>query len=136
MVTEKIKKGVSFKDLGIGQTIESDRLSLDARGAMQITKYLIDTKTQYYDKNTGEGGILKFNAFDTATGEPVKYYTTSKVLIENFKSMSEVVGFKEEQDENGQVWNVFKEGVDIDGIEMIPSKVKGHKPYPKIIIKD
>lgn len=131
---DKIKAGVKFGDLGIGQVQEADRFSVDKRGAFQITEFCIDTKTQYYDKATNTGGILKFNGFDIATGESQKYYTTSKVMIENFNKLAEVVGYKEITDDNKVVWNRFKQPVDIDGIEMVPSNVKGHKPYPKIII--
>ena len=128
------KENVKFSELGIGQTFEPDRYNLEARGAMSLMRFFVDTKTQYYDKTTKEGGILKFNAVDIATGEPVKYFTTSKVMIEMFNKIAEKVGYKEEQDESGNVWNVFKEYVDIDGIELVASKIKGHKPYPKIII--
>lgn len=129
------KKGVSFKDLGIGQILEQDRLPVDEHGPMQIFKFMIDTRTKYYNKQDNTGGILKFDAFDIATGEIVKYYTTSKVMIESFNKMSEVVGFKEVMDDNKQVWNVLKEPVNIDGIEMVKSQNIGYHPYPKILIK-
>lgn len=134
MAEQKQKKGVNFKDLNIGQIMEADRIEVDSRGAFQILKFYIDEKTQYYDKSTQTGGILKFDGIDIPTGEFLKYRTTSRVLIETFSKMMEVIGCKTEKDENGIEWNVFKEPVNIDGIEMVPSKVKGHKPYPKIII--
>jgi hypothetical protein len=132
----EVKKGVKYSGLGIGQSQEADRYSLDARGAMQITKFRIDTKTKWFEENNpAKRGILKFDGIDIATGSPVKYYTTSKVMFSSFDELNEVVGatLKCIDDVN---WMVFDTPIDIDGIEMISTGIKGHKPYPKIKINE
>lgn len=130
----KLQTGISAKTLGIGNVIEDDRFELDARGAIQLIRFRIDTQTQYYNRETGEGGILKFDGFDIATGQAVKYRTTSKVQIGNFLAIKEKVGSKPFEDENGIVWQEFLSPVDIDGFEKVKSSVKGHNPYIKMIL--
>lgn len=133
VVNQKVKAGVKYSGLNL-QNNEADRFRLDGRGAMQITRYRIDTKTKWFEQgNPDKRGILKFDGFDIATGEPVKYFTTSKVIFSAMDELSEVIGVKEEAVDN-QKWLVFITPVDIDGIEMVSTGVKNYNPYPKIKI--
>ena len=130
---QNVKAGVKYSGLNL-QNNETDRFRLDERGAMQITKFRIDTKTKWFEAgNPEKRGVLKFDGFDIATGEPVKYFTTSKVIFSAIDELMEVIGEKEEVIDN-QKWMVFISPVDIDGIEMVSTGVKNYNPYPKIKI--
>lgn len=136
MVTKQkdLELGVDFSTLGIGQDIETDRFELDERGAMQITRFRIDIRTQYYQKdNPDKRGILKFDGFDIATGERIKYRTTSSVIINNFDALLDKVRGAEQQDENGNIWTIFKTPINITGFVKVKSAIKGHNPYLKIV---
>jgi hypothetical protein len=125
---------VKFSDLGISQNVEPDRFKVDKRGAMSITKMYIDIKTKWYEKGSDtKRGILKFNGVDTATGSEVKYFTTSVVLIKQLEDAADVIGVKHIVDEQKIQWVHFNEPLEIGGIEMISTGIKGHNPYPKIV---
>lgn len=109
--------GVAFESLGIGPEMEPDRMELDARGPMQIIRYRIDTKTKYHEEgNDAKQGILKFDGFDIATGELVKYRTTSGVIIKNMKEISQKVGAKL-QDIDDHEWFIFIKPINVQGFE-------------------
>lgn len=132
-IVKEPTSGVRYADLGISMEMEDDRLELDTRGSMQIIKYRVDTRTQYYDRETGQGGILKFDGFDTTTGAPVKYRTTSRVILSNFAAIAEKVGVTEQEDEKENTWYVFLKPVIVGGFEKVKSAIKGRNPYIKII---
>ena len=133
MVNQKVKEGIKYSSMNL-QSNETDRFPLAERGAMQIVKYRIDTKTKWYERdNPDKRGIMKINAIDIATGAPVKYFTTSKVIFSAIDELTEIVGVKEIVDEK-IAWMVFNTPIDIDGIEMVSTGVKNHNPYPKFKI--
>lgn len=109
-----VENGVNFEGLGITET-ESDRVELDVRGPFQITRYRMDSKTKY---NKELGGILKFDGYDIATGEPMKYRTTSTIIIPAIKEIAEKVGCKLHQDNETKIdWYVFVKPVNVSGFE-------------------
>jgi len=124
---------VKFEDLGIGQIQEADRFQLDERGAMIITRLRFDYRTKYWNEKTQSGSpITKFDGFDEATGERVKYFTLSQVI---YKSMADIlikVGATVQKDENGNDWSVLKKGVLVAGFEKVSTGVRGQNPYIKI----
>ena len=124
---------VKFEDLGIGQIQEADRFQLDERGAMVITRLRFDYRTKYWNEKTQSGSpITKFDGFDEATGERVKYFTLSQVI---YKSMADIlikVGATVQKDENGNDWSVLKKGVLVAGFEKVSTGVRGQNPYIKI----
>ena len=128
-----LDSGVRYADLRIGAEMEDDRFELDSRGPMQITRYRVDTRTQYYDRETGQGGILKFDGFDVASGAPIKYRTTSRVILSNFVVIAEKVGVSEQEDEKENKWFIFLKPVNIGGFEKVKSSIKGRNPYIKIL---
>lgn len=130
---KELEQGVDASTLLLG-SMETDRLELDARGAMQITQFRVDTKTKYYNKTTGLGGILKFDGFDMATKQRVKYRTTSLVVLSTFEEFKKVVGTVPQEDENKNIWQIFKMPINIKGFEKIESDTVGHNPYIKTIL--
>lgn len=131
--TAPVKDSIDFDELGIGQNQESDRIQLDARGAISIIKIRFDYKTKYYNEKEKTGTpITKFDGVDIATGEIVKYYTVSGVI---YKSMAEIlaaVGATIVKDENNVEWSVLKKPVNIGGFEKVQTGVRGQNPYLKI----
>jgi hypothetical protein len=113
------ENGVDFGTLGIVET-EVDRFELDERGPFQITRFRLDPNTQY---NKELGGILKFDGIDIATGQEVKYRTTSTVITGNFKTISDKVGVKEQDDaETGITWSILIKPVNVKGFEWKKTK--------------
>ena len=122
------ENGVNFEDLGITE-MEVDRVELDARGAFQITRYRMDSKTKY---NKELGGILKIDGYDIATGAPMKYRTTSTVIISAIKEIADKVGCKLHQDSETKIdWYVFVKPVNVSGFEW--KKTENGK-YLKIVV--
>jgi hypothetical protein len=122
------ENGVNFEDLGITE-MEADRVELDVRGAFQITRYRMDSKTKY---NKELGGILKIDGYDIATGEPMKYRTTSTVIISAIKEIADKVGCKLQTDSETKIdWYVFVKPVNVSGFEW--KKTENGK-YLKIVV--
>ena len=122
------ENGVNFEDLGITE-MEADRVELDARGAFQITRYRMDSKTKY---NKDLGGILKIDGYDIATREPMKYRTTSTVIISAIKEIADKVGCKLHQDSETKIdLYVFVKRVNVSGFEW--KKTENGK-YLKIVV--
>lgn len=118
--TSGIKEGVDYDSLGLGGEYEEGRDELMECNALQLTRFRIDTKTRFYNHQTKEGGILKFDGFDSTTKKPVKYRTTGKTMISQFMRLLEKVTGYEQVDEKGIVWIYFKIPVNIAGIEAVP----------------
>lgn len=133
MAKKEIEDGVDYTSLGLGQVQEPDRMQLDERGAMQITRIRFDYKTKYWNEKTQSGTpITKFDGFDIPTGEQVKYFTVSSVI---YKSMSDIlvaVGSTVQKDELGNEWNILKKPINIKGFEKVSTGVRGQNPYLKI----
>src|SRR5512137_1341036 len=133
MAKKEIEDGVDYTSLGLGQVQEPDRMQLDERGAMQITRIRFDYKTKYWNEKTQSGTpITKFDGFDIPTGERVKYFTVSSVI---YKSMSDIliaVGSTVQKDELGNEWNILKKPINIKGFEKVSTGVRGQNPYLKI----
>lgn len=124
---------VDFEQLGIGQVQEPDRMQLDERGAMSITRIRFDYKTKYWNDKTQFGTpIIKFDGVDIATGERVKYFTLSSVIYKTMADILEKVGSVVQMDENGNEWHILKQAVKIKGFEKVKTGVKGQNPYLKI----
>jgi hypothetical protein len=124
---------VDFEQLGIGQVQEPDRMQLDERGAMSITRIRFDYKTKYWNDKTQSGTpIIKFDGVDIATGERVKYFTLSSVIYKTMADILEKVGSVVQMDENGNEWHILKQAVKIKGFEKVKTGVKGQNPYLKI----
>lgn len=132
MVKNKLEEGTDFETLGIVGIQESDRIQLDTRGAMQITKFYFDYKTKYWNEILKTGTpIVKFNGFDIATGEPVKYFTLSSVIYKNFLEVLLTYPNVIKKDENQIEWYVFKKPLNIKGFEKVETG-DGKNPYIKI----
>lgn len=130
MAKKNIEDGVDFESLGIGQVQEPDRMKLDERGAMQITRIRFDYKTQYWNEKTKTGTpITKFDGFDIATGERVKYFTLSGVVYKSFVDILASVGATVQKDDDGNEWSILKKPINIKGFEKVAT---GQNPYIKI----
>lgn len=131
MVTNKkqTEDSVEYETLGLGGMQEQDRMKLDERGAMCITRIRFDDKTKY------DTPITKFDGFDIATGERVKYFTLSKVIYESMNEVIKKVGAKLQMDENNNEWNILNKGVNVAGFEKVSTGVRGQNPYLKIKTK-
>lgn len=124
---------VDFEQLGIGQIQEPDRMQLDERGSMSITRIRFDYKTRYWNEKTQIGTpIVKFDGIDTATGERVKYFTLSTIIYKNMVDILEKVGSIMQVDEFGNEWQILKQAVKVKGFEKVNTGVKGQNPYLKI----
>lgn len=129
----KLETGKDFESLGIAGIQEPDRMQLDERGAMQITRIRFDYKTKYWNEKEQKGTpITKFDGFDIATGERVKYFTLSSVIYKNMNDIMVAVGVSIHKDEQGNEWNILKEPVNIKGFEKVSTGVRGQNPYIKI----
>lgn len=113
MVESKIdKNAIDFDNLGISEQ-EDDRYELDARGPIQIMRFRMDDKTKY---NKELGGLLKFDGYDIATGNYVKYRTTSTVITQGMKEIAEKVGVKKQTDDKTKIeWSYLIKPVNIHG---------------------
>jgi len=128
-----IKDSVNFDELGIGQNQETDRIQLDERGAFSITKIRFDYKTKFWNDVDKTGTpITKFDGFDIATGELVKYYTVSGVIYKSMAEILSAVGATIAKDENNVEWSVLKKAVNVGGFEKVSTGVRGQNPYLKI----
>lgn len=124
---------VDFEQLGIGQVQEPDRMQLDERGAMSITRIRFDYKTKYWNEKTQSGTpIIKFDGIDSASGERLKYFTLSSVIYKTMADILEKVGSVIQQDETGNEWHILKQAVKVKGFEKVKTGVKGQNPYLKI----
>jgi hypothetical protein len=133
MSKKEIENGVDYESLGLGQVQEPDRMQLDERGAMQITRIRFDYKTKYWNEKTQTGSpITKFDGFDIATGERVKYFTLSQVIYKNFSDILASVGATVQKDEMGNEWHILKKPINIKGFEKVSTGVRGQNPYLKI----
>jgi hypothetical protein len=130
------EEGIDFESLGIGQIQEPDRMQLDERGAMQITRIRFDYKTKYWNEKEQKGTpIVKFDGFDIATGERVKYFTLSSVIYKTMNDILMNVGAIIQKDENGVEWSILKKPINIAGFEKVSTGVRGQNPYLKIKLK-
>lgn len=123
-------EGVNFESLGISNQVqEPDRMQLDARGAMQITRIRFDYHTKYWnDKSKTGTPIIKFDGFDWTTGERVKYFTLSSVLYKTFTDLMLKVGVTIQKDDQGNEWSILKNAVNVGGFEKV-----GVNKYIKIV---
>lgn len=138
MVTKNTVKddGIDFDELGIGQVQEPDRYQLDERGGMSITRIRFDYKTKYWNEKEQKGTpIVKFDGFDIATGERIKYFTLSSVIYKTMNDIIMKVGATIQKDDNGNEWSILKKPVNIAGFEKISTGVRGQNPYLKIKTK-
>jgi hypothetical protein len=124
--SKNVDDNVDFEKLGIAGAQELDRMQLDERGAMSITRIRFDTKTKY------DTPITKIDGFDIATGERVKYFTLSKVIYQQMNDIIKAVGATLQIDENNNEWNILNKGVNIKGFEKVSTGVRGQNPYLKI----
>ena len=133
MAKKEIESGIDYESLGLGQVQEPDRMQLDERGAMQITRIRFDYKTKYWNEKTQTGSpITKFDGFDVATGERVKYFTLSQVIYKNFSDILVAVGSTVQKDEMNNEWHILKKPINIKGFEKVSTGVRGQNPYLKI----
>lgn len=133
MVKTKLEDGKDFESLGIAGVQEADRMQLDERGSMQITRIRFDYKTKYWNEKEQKGTpITKFDGFDIATGERVKYFTLSSVIYKNMSDIIMTVGVSIQKDDNGNEWNILKTPINVKGFEKVSTGVRGQNPYLKI----
>lgn len=125
---------VNLEDLGLSTTTEPDREQLTARPAMLITEVRFDYKTRYWDEKTKTGTpIVKINAHDLTSDEPIKFWTLSSVVYKNMVELVDAVGVLHVKDKDGIMWMVFKKSVKIGGFEEVPSKTRGQNAYLKML---
>lgn len=133
MVKTETDNGIDYESLGLGQVQEADRMQLDERGPIQITRIRFDYKTKYWNEKTKTGSpITKFDGFDVTTGERVKYFTLSQVIYKNFSDILTAVGSTVQKDDSGNEWYILKKPINIKGFEKISTGVRGQNPYIKI----
>lgn len=135
MVKNVVKdEGIDFDELGIGQVQEPDRMKLEPRGSMSITRIRFDYKTKYWNEKEKTGTpIVKFDGFDIATGERVKYFTVSSVIYKTMNDIIMAVGATIQKDENGNEWSILKKAVNVGGFEAVSTGIRGQNPYLKIV---
>lgn len=131
MVTKNtnIDDGIDYESLGL-ENQEPDRMQLDTRGAMSITRIRFDYKTKFWNDKTKTGTpITKFDGVDTATGQRVKYFTLSSVIQKKMVDIISAVGAVMQKDENGNEWSILKKPIKVKGFEKVTT---GENTYIKI----
>lgn len=124
-----IEDGVDYESLGL-EVQEPDRMQLDTRGAMSITRIRFDYKTRFWNDKTKEGTpITKFDGIDTATGARVKYFTLSSIIQKKMVDIISAVGAVMQKDENGNEWAILKKPIKVKGFEKVST---GENTYLKI----